>query len=365
MKYAVTIFAVFEVILGSGMAEPEQLTLDELILKLEQGPLPYNLSAWEADFRKQEASTYDIPPPQFMDGEDGLKLAYREWNPKEWTGRGDIYVIVPGSTSHSKHFGFLGSSLSTRGLLTRVIDFRGTGLSVCKGANDCGDPALYKSRVPEDDGKYFPGRIGDCADSDQLVRDLEDHLVDLRKKWPQARVHLSGHSSGGGLICRFAEYVGRNSQKNLADLVDSVVLLAPFIHWNYPANSDVNDRYSVVHVPSIQASIRGEKHRYVLGFNVASRRKLDPWIVGKWTQEMTSGMAAYSPDSFWQHFTVPTAYAIGAREELFDIEKARGEHAKAKNAGAFVVIEDASHLGIRYRKELADFMTDFVQNPMR
>ncbi len=44
-----------------------------------------------------------------------------------------------------------------------------------------------------------------------------------------------------------------------------------------------------------------------------------------------------------------------------DDKRRRVEHAKAANAGPFVVIEGASHLGIWYRQELVDFMTDFAK----
>lgn len=367
MKSRINTFSIFLATIEFAFvcAANAQPTLDDLVQEMEDGPRPYNLNSWEADFLQNQEPTYRVAKPQFLVAEDGLKLAYRQWLPDAWAGDGYVYLIVPGSTSHSKHFGFLGTSLSERGVLTRVIDFRGTGLSVCEDADACGDPAAYRGRVAIDDGMYFPGRIGDCADADQIVRDLNRHLIDLRTKWPQARILLSGHSSGGGLICRFVEYIGRDSQKKLLDLVDGIVLMAPFVHWNYPANTPTNDLYSVVHMPTVQASIRGEKHRYVLGFNIAGRRASDPWVVGKWTQEMTSAMAAYSPASFWRYCTVPTAYAIGGREELFDIDKARAEHAKATVPGPFVVIDDASHLGIRWHQELVDFMTRFAANPSR
>ena len=167
------------------MAQSEP-TLDELIAEKKTGPPPYVLSEWEQAFVRTEATLYPAPEPEFVEAEDGLRLAYREWSPEDWSGSGEIYLIVPGSTSHSLHLRFLGSALSDRGILTRVIDFRGTGFSVCENAKACGDPAGYISRVAIDDGHYFPGRIGDAADANQLARDLETHLRDLRGTWPRA-----------------------------------------------------------------------------------------------------------------------------------------------------------------------------------
>ena len=342
-----------------GVAEDEP-TLDELLAEKKAGPPPYVLSEWEQTFVRTEAALYPAPKPEFLQAVDGLRLAYREWIPDDWSGSGEIYLIVPGSTSHSLHFRFLGSALRDRGILTRVIDFRGTGLSVCESAQVCGSPTGYTARSAVDDGNYFPGRIGDVADANQIARDLETHLRHLREEWPRARVHLSGHSSGGGLICRFVEYVGRDEAKELSRLVDSVVLLAPYVHWEYPANTPANSNYSILHMPTVMEVASGATHRYTVGFNLGDRLD-DPWAVWKWTQEMAAAMAAYGPTSAWPHFTVPTAYVIGTREELFDIEKARQEHAQAANSGPFVVLDGASHIGMRWREDLADFMASFAK----
>ena len=347
--------------LAAGQIAPAQQgpTLDDLLAEKLAGPPPYALNEWEEEFVRNEARLYPAPNAEFLEAEDGLALAYREWIPERWEGSGDIYLIVPGSTSHSLHLRFLGASLRDRGLLVRVIDFRGTGLSVCESAEACGDPTEYTSRVAVDDGRYFPGRIGDVADPDQIARDLELHLGDLRVRWPEASLHLAGHSSGGGLICRFVEKVARQAA-DLSLLVDSIVLLAPYVHWDYPPNTPANSRYSILHMPTVMEVARGATHRYTLGFNLAGRQ--DPWAVGKWTQETAAAMAAYGPTSPWPYFKVPTAYVIGTREELFDIDKARQEHAKAAQPGPFVVLEDASHLGMRWRHELTDFMASFARN---
>jgi len=174
-------------------------------------------------------------------------------------------------------------------------------------------------------------------------------------------VHLSGHSSGGGLICRFVEYVGRDESRELSALVDRIVLLAPYVHWDYPPNTPANSSYSILHMPTVMEVARGATHRYTVGFNLGDRAE-DPWAVRKWTQEMAGAMAAYGPATAWPYFTVPTACVIGTREELFDIDGTRLEHAKAANPGPFVVLDDASHIGMRWRQELADFMASFAKD---
>ena len=123
--------------------------------------------------------------------------------------------------------------MAKRGVFTRIIDTRGHGLSVCKSATDCSDPA-FTPRIPVDDSNYYPGRIGDSLDSDQISRDLNAHIEDLRTKWPKATFHLAGHSSGGGAISHFVEYVNKTLEKDLADVVDSIALVAPYNHYQAP-----------------------------------------------------------------------------------------------------------------------------------
>ncbi len=70
-----------------------------------------------------------------------------------------------------------------------------------------------------------PQRRGDI----DYINQLEDDLADLIQSQarPGQRVILLGHSSGGGLVVRFAGGAHR-------ELVDGAILLAPFLKYNAP-----------------------------------------------------------------------------------------------------------------------------------
>jgi len=70
-----------------------------------------------------------------------------------------------------------------------------------------------------------PGARGDVSYVGQLEDDLADVIVAHRKDGQN--VVLGGHSSGGGLVVRFAGGAHR-------DLIDGAVLLAPFLKYNAP-----------------------------------------------------------------------------------------------------------------------------------
>lgn len=135
-----------------------------------------------------------IPPPpaESVAMRDGYALQIRPYE----NGEGALIVLVHGSGWNGLQFSQLAPQL--RGTVL-VPDLRGHGAQ--------------------------PGRRGDV----DYIGQLEDDLADLitAKAAPGQKVVLIGHSSGGGLVVRFAG--GQHK-----DLMDHAVLLAPFLHHSAP-----------------------------------------------------------------------------------------------------------------------------------
>lgn len=125
---------------------------------------------------------------------DGYGLALREF-PNE---TGPLVVLVHGSGWHGQQFDRLAPALAD---LAHVLvpDLRGHGAR--------------------------PGRRGDVDYIGQLEDDLTDLVGAYRR--PGQKLVMLGHSSGGGLVVRYA-----GGAQN-ADL-DRAVLLAPFLKHNAP-----------------------------------------------------------------------------------------------------------------------------------
>ncbi|MBT3712850.1 MAG: alpha/beta fold hydrolase [Anaerolineae bacterium] len=129
---------------------------------------------------------------------DGEALGYRHY-PAE---SNKVLILVHGSGWHSQYFLPLAEYISVEGLAqVYTPDLRGHG------------PA--------------PKKRGDVDYINQLEDDLADFIAFIRKDNPDATLIVGGHSSGGGLVIRFA-----GSQ--YGQQADAYVLLSPYLKYNAP-----------------------------------------------------------------------------------------------------------------------------------
>lgn len=143
----------------------------------------------------------DAPSPptlQSFTARDGTDLPYRHY-PAE---SDQALILLHGSGWHSGYLPTLAAAIADANAAhVYTPDLRGHGES--------------------------PERRGDIDYIDQLTDDLADLIEHLQADQPFTRLIIGGHSSGGGLVLRFAE-----SQYN--PQADAYLLLAPFIQYNAP-----------------------------------------------------------------------------------------------------------------------------------
>tara|TARA_R110002020_G_scaffold475858_1_gene713207 strand:+ start:29743 stop:30720 length:978 start_codon:yes stop_codon:yes gene_type:complete len=148
------------------------------------------------DFTKTLEGGAATPAPlQTVPMRDGYPLQVRTYG-----GADDVplLVLVHGSGWHGQQFDALGKALQGHADVI-VPDLRGHGTA--------------------------PGRRGDVDYVGQLEDDLADLVTAVAK--PGQKVIMGGHSSGGGLVVRFAGGLH-------GDMLDGAVLLAPFLKYNAP-----------------------------------------------------------------------------------------------------------------------------------
>ncbi len=132
---------------------------------------------------------------------DGTWLAYRLYPAAD--GRTDrLAILAHGSSASSDEMNAVAQALAAAGVAALAVDARGHGAS---------------------------GSRGDIAYLGQLDDDLSDLVAHLRGAYPQARLTLIGHSSGGGFALRIAA-------GPLGELFDRFVLLAPYLGYSAPTN---------------------------------------------------------------------------------------------------------------------------------
>lgn len=307
------------------------------------------LTAWEEAWLASEGVP-SSPAPDFLEAEDGLPLAYRDWIPAS-EPTGDVVILVPGSSAHGAQYAVLGQGLAEAGVRARLLDVRGHGLSVC-AETGCGAPEAV-ARAPADDARTWVGRVGDSADVQQIVRDLGRHVADVLRDDPDARVHLVGHSSGGGVVSRFVETTG-------AAGIRSVVLLAPYNHPDQPqirpevrldCPTLAGTSYARVDLGALGAALRGDVHRFVLRFH-KSPTFTDPLDTLAYTWTTMTGMATTDPVGFWDVFDLPVLLVAAEEDHLLDPDRAVEEVARARDGHAWRV-SDTSHVGLAWRADVA------------
>lgn len=139
----------------------------------------------------------DLPVLQPYTARDGAELGYRRWDSGQEGA--PLIIAVHGSGWHGAQFAALGAGLAAQGFDVVAPDLRGHG------------PA--------------PARRGDV----DYIGQFEDDLADLiaHEARPGQRVAMLGHSSGGGLVIRFAG--GAHG-----GLIERAMLLAPFVQYDAP-----------------------------------------------------------------------------------------------------------------------------------
>ena len=316
-------------------------------------------TAWELQFL-ENGGLPESPPPEFVVAEDGLPLAYRDWVPDGWDGTGAMVLLLHGSSAYGELYGALGQGMAAEGVLVRVVDLRGHGLSACVREGECGT-ADVRSYV--DDGAYWVGRPGDALDESQHARDVDLHLEDMRARWPDARVMLMGHSSGGGLVSRYIEGAGMAG-------IDGAILLAPFNHPDQPQNEliswdcgrGVGTAYAQVDLGALGDAMRGNPHRYVLDLvkNEDYRADLD---TTRYTATTMLGLSVRDVDRFHAAFSGPTLWVAGDRDALLEVDASRSEFERMPGGAAFLTVRDTSHVGVTWSEGVARVSATFASDP--
>jgi pimeloyl-ACP methyl ester carboxylesterase len=167
-------------------------------LILSQGP-SNAVSGETIDFSGQSGgASAERAPLQSFKARDGATLSYRHYG----TGNTDapLLIFLHGSGWHGGAYDGLARSIAEKaGMEVALPDLRGHGPN--------------------------PLTRGDVAYIGQLEDDITDLAAALRK--PGQKLVLGGHSSGGGLVIRYA---GGEQGSTL----DGAVLLAPFLKYNAP-----------------------------------------------------------------------------------------------------------------------------------
>lgn len=268
------------------------------------------------DFTVLAAAAGDVERRAYT-ARDGARLGVRRWD----SGRADapLVVAVHGSGWHGGQFRGLGAALAGAGLADVVApDLRGHG--------------------PD------PLRRGDV----DYIGQMEDDLADLiaAQARPGQRVVMLGHSSGGGLVVRFAG--GAHG-----GLIDAAVLIAPFLQHDAPTARPGSGGWARVLLRRIiglsmlnAAGITVLNHLTVIQFHFPAAVLAGPEGATATTAYSFRLNTGYAPRRDWRAdvAALPSFLLVaGRRDEAFVASAYEGAMAPATPNGRYLLIE-AGHL---------------------
>ncbi|WP_370207174.1 alpha/beta hydrolase [Pararhodobacter marinus] len=274
----------------------------------------------------------ELPELQAYTARDGTGLGYRQW----LSGRDDapLLVAVHGSGWHSAQFAGLGPALAEAGIDVIAPDLRGHG--------------------PD------PQRRGDV----DYIGQFEDDLADLITRTARAgqSVVMLGHSSGGGLVIRFAG--GEHGA-----MIDRAVLLAPFVQYDAPTARPASGGWAHVLTRRViglsmlnMAHVTALNHLTVIQFRFPSSvldGPLGETATRAYSYRLNTGFA---PRRDWQADIAalpPFLLIAGARDEAFVAEAYEPTFAAITDRGDYA-LTGATHLSVVDDPETLQRVIDFM-----
>lgn len=272
----------------------------------------------------------NLPTLQTFAARDGNKMVYRQY-PAE---SDKVIILVHGSGWHSQYFLPLAEFISSEGLAkVYTPDIRGHG--------------------PK------PERRGDVNYIDQLEDDLADFIEYIRKDNPSAMLIVGGHSSGGGLVLRFA-----GSQ--YGKLADAYVLLSPFLKYNAPtmrANSGgwanpYTGRIAGLTILNIMG-IHWFDYLTTIEFNMPEEARDDTETLS-YSHRLNTAYAPRNYKKDLRAITQPLLVAVGTKDESFiadQFEPVIAQYAQAK----VILLPNLTHMGVVVRPEIRLVVKEWLE----
>jgi alpha-beta hydrolase superfamily lysophospholipase len=273
-------------------------------------PPPY-LASIETTARSADRS--GMPDLQRFQARDGTSIAYRAYPASQER----VAILVHGSSGSSASMPKVAQALSASGISSFAMDVRGHGQSGSRGEI---------------------GYVG------QLDDDLDDFITHIAKEYPQARLMLVGHSSGGAFALRVA--AGPWGAK-----FERFILLAPYLGPFAPTTRPDSGGWAKVSVPRLVAL--GAMHR--AGIKLGGDLPVLAFAVGpegrkRLTWQYSFNLAAnYRTADFAADFAKaagPVSLLAGANDELMLVDRYAEVAVSRGRKLPVALVPGSNHMGI-------------------
>ena len=289
---------------------------------------PPLLASIETTARSADRS--GMPDVQRFQAKDGTSIAYRAYPASQER----VAILVHGSSASSSSMHNVAKALSAGGISSFALDVRGHGQSGSRGEI---------------------GYVG------QLEDDLADFITHIAKEYPQARLMLVGHSSGGAFALRVAG-------GPLGAKFERFILLAPYLGPFAPTTRPDSGGWAKANVPRLVAL--GAMHW--AGLKIGGDLPVLAFAVGpEGRMRLTS---QYSFNLFANYRTAdyaadfaraagPVSLLVGTDDELMWPEKYADVAVSKGQRLPVTLVPGSNHMGIIIDKSALDALRKVIAGP--
>lgn len=290
------------------------------------------------DFSSVSSAKADGPNLSSLQLSDGTVLGVRHFpGPTASPGleKGPLVLVIHGSGWHGGGYLDLASELAQEFEVV-VPDLRGHGPN--------------------------PVRRGDLDYIGQFEDDLAEIVAAYGGK--ERPVYLVGHSSGGGLVIRFAG--GKHGS-----MLDKAVLIAPFLQYDAPT-AKKSSTWAHVLVRRViglsmlnMVGIRGLNHLKMIQFRFPASVLNGPQghtATQSYSYRLNTSFAPRR-NYLGDVEKLPLFLLIaGSKDEAFDASAYEPTLSKANSKGQYVILNGAGHLDILYNKDASAKIIQFLKS---
>lgn len=285
------------------------------------------------DFSSQSTSdAADVALAVPMNISNGSPMMVRDY--PSAASNAPILILLHGSGWHGAQFDRLARKLAQFAYVL-VPDLRGHGVS--------------------------PERRGDVDYIGQLEDDLAQLISFVRR--PDRPVILAGHSSGGGLVVRFAG--GAHG-----DLIDGAILMAPFLKYNAPTTRPNSGGWAqpltrrIIGLSMLNAlNITRLNSLPVIQFNFPTSVLTGPLgntATPSYSFRLNTSFAPRS-DYLKDIAALPPFLVIaGRKDESFFADQYEPVMSAVTDKGRYVLLDDVGHLAVVFVAATSDEMVKFI-----
>lgn len=245
--------------------------------------------------RFEQLNAQLLPPAKVIERQlNGLYI--REYEPK--TIVDEVLIVYHGGGVNSDAgYDILARQLSSAlSVYVYLIDLRGHGRST--------------------------GIRGDASSPEQIWQDVDEVIDYARASFNDARVHLLGHSSGGGMLINYF------TQYSLSRKVESLILLAPALGPFSPPNLNRDSSITFASINRWSFIINAMSGGFLCGHSTGVRLKFPcevinsrPDFVQTYSVNMANALTPRNPARQLKAISIPLTIMLAEHDELFDVSR--------------------------------------------